>query len=90
MEWRKDCVKGLLAEKEVIFPKEVGLLLFEALWPVCQFIRVSLAWMPKVVVLCLDKIQRDFLCGEGTLYKRPHLVKWKKVCTDKRQGGLGV
>ena len=28
--------------------------------------------------------------GGGALDKRAHLVNWKVMCIDKRQGGLGV
>ena len=38
----------------------------------------------------LEKIQRDFLWGGRNLEKKPHLVKWATVCTDKKVGGLGV
>ena len=38
----------------------------------------------------LEKIQRDFLWGGGNLEKKPHLVSWATVCTDKKVGGLGV
>ena len=43
-----------------------------------------------VVRLRLEKIQRDFLWGGGGLEKKPHLVKWSIVCSDKKRGGLGV
>ncbi|RVW90151.1 Transposon TX1 uncharacterized 149 kDa protein [Vitis vinifera] len=38
----------------------------------------------------LEKIQRDFLWGGGALERKTHLVKWSVVCTDMRQGGLGI
>lgn len=37
----------------------------------------------------LEKIQRDFLWGGGALEKKPHLVNWSLVCTNK-EGGLGI
>ncbi|RVW17271.1 Transposon TX1 uncharacterized 149 kDa protein [Vitis vinifera] len=40
--------------------------------------------------LRLEKIQRDFLWGGGTLAHKPHLVRWNLVCLEKRKGGLGV
>ena len=51
---------------------------------------MSLVHMPRVVRLRLEKIQRDFLWGGGGLEKKPHLVKWEVVCSDRRKGGLGV
>ncbi|RVW54505.1 Magnesium/proton exchanger 1 [Vitis vinifera] len=44
----------------------------------------------KKVRLRLEKIQRDFLWGGGTLAHKPHLVRWNLVCLEKRKGGLGV
>ena len=40
--------------------------------------------------LRLEKIQRDFLWGGGTLDSKPHLVKWDIICSNRRMGGLGV
>ena len=37
----------------------------------------------------LEKIQRDFLWDGGALEKKPHLVNWSLVCTNK-EGGLGI
>ena len=34
--------------------------------------------------------ERDFLWGGGALERKPHLVDWSIVCSDKRKGGLGV
>ena len=51
---------------------------------------MSLMRMLRVVKLRLEKIQRDFLWGGGALEKRPHLVKWAIVCSDKKKGGLGI
>ena len=46
--------------------------------------------MSKQVRLRLEKIQRDFLwCGKALVHK-PHLVRWKLVCLEKRKGCLGV
>ncbi|RVW12719.1 putative ribonuclease H protein [Vitis vinifera] len=38
----------------------------------------------------LEKIQRDFLWGGSALEKKPHLVNWSLVYTDKKEGGLGI
>ena len=37
----------------------------------------------------LEKIQRDFLWDGGALEKKPHLVNWSLVCTNK-EGGLRI
>ena len=46
--------------------------------------------MPRRVCLRLEKIQRDFLWGGGSLESKPHLVKWAIVCSDKINEGLRV
>ena len=51
---------------------------------------LSLFRMPKLVCSRLEKIQRDFLWGGGNLERKPHLVNWKTVCSEKNKGGLGV
>ena len=51
---------------------------------------MSLFRLPRRVKLRLEQIQRDFLWGGGSLYKKSHLVKWATVCSNKKEGGLGV
>ena len=51
---------------------------------------MSFMRMPRIVKMRLEKVQRDFLWGEGALEKRPHLVKWVVVCSHKKKGGLGI
>ena len=46
--------------------------------------------MRRIVRLRLEKIQRDFLWGGGTLDSKPHLVKWDTICFDRRRGDLSV
>ncbi|RVW27357.1 putative ribonuclease H protein [Vitis vinifera] len=51
--------------------------------------QMSIFRMPKVVRR-IEKVQRDFLWGEGNMEGKIHLVKWEMVCTDKDKGGLGL
>ena len=46
--------------------------------------------MPISVGSRLEKIQREFLWGGGSLEKKPHLVNWIIVCTEKKKVGLGL
>ena len=39
---------------------------------------------------CLPIYFMSLLWGEGKMDKKPHLVKWSTICTNKRDGGLGV
>ena len=49
---------------------------------------LSLFRMPQKICTRLERIQRQFLWGGGSLEKKPHLVKWVTVCTEKKKGGL--
>ena len=51
---------------------------------------LSLFRMPVSICTRLKKIQREFLWSGGSLEKKPHLVNWKTVCTEKKKGGLGL
>ena len=49
---------------------------------------LSLFRMPQKVCARLERIQRQFLWGGSNLEKKPHLVSWATICTEKRKGGL--
>ena len=51
---------------------------------------MSIFHLPRAVRMRLEKIQKDFLWGDGSLEQKPHLVRWPIVCDDKSKGGLGV
>ena len=51
---------------------------------------LSLFRMPVSICSRLEKIQREYLWGGGSLVKKTHLVNWKTVCTEKKKGGLGL
>ncbi|KAL5806238.1 hypothetical protein ACOSQ4_028971 [Xanthoceras sorbifolium] len=38
----------------------------------------------------LDKLNRDFLCGDSNEKRVVHLVNWGTVCLPKYRGGLGI
>ena len=52
--------------------------------------QLSLFRMPKLVAKRLEKLQRDFLWGGGSLERKIHLIYWEVVCTQKEKGGLGI
>lgn len=51
---------------------------------------MSLFRLPSSVVKELDKIQAGFLWGVSDVRRKVHLVKWKDLTMDKKQGGLGI
>ena len=52
--------------------------------------QMSTVRMPAVVAKRLEKLQRSFLWGGGALERKSHLINWDVVCSEKRQGGLGL
>ena len=52
--------------------------------------RLSLFRMPKSVARRLEKLQRDFLWGGGSLERKVHLINWEVACAQKEKGGLGL
>ena len=52
--------------------------------------QMSLVRMPIYVTKRLEKLHRSFLWGGGVLEKKPHLIKWDVVFTEKDQGGHGL
>ncbi|RVW90722.1 putative ribonuclease H protein [Vitis vinifera] len=52
--------------------------------------QMSLFRMPRVVARRLEKLQRDFLWGGGSMERKAHLVNWERVCMGKEKGGLGL
>ncbi|XP_028076768.1 uncharacterized protein LOC114278826 [Camellia sinensis] len=51
---------------------------------------MSLFRLPRGVAKELDKIQAAFLWGDSDVRRKVHLVKWKELTMDKKQGGLGI
>ncbi|RVW40617.1 putative ribonuclease H protein [Vitis vinifera] len=52
--------------------------------------QLSLFQMPQDVARRLEKLQRDFLWGGGSLERKVHLINWEVVCAQKEKGGLGI
>ena len=52
--------------------------------------QLSLFRMPKIIAKRLEKLQKDFLWGGGSLERKVHLINWEVVCTQKEKGGLGI
>ncbi|KAJ9691389.1 hypothetical protein PVL29_013542 [Vitis rotundifolia] len=51
---------------------------------------LSLFRMSKIIAKRLEKFQRDFLWGGGSLEGKVHLINWEVVCSQKEKGGLGI
>jgi hypothetical protein len=51
---------------------------------------MSMFLLPKTTIKNLDKQRREFYWQGGATRKKYHLIKWSKICKDKKKGGLGV
>lgn len=45
--------------------------------------------LPKSVCDKIERVQRDFLWGEGEGSRKAHLLNWNGICRPKDRGGLG-
>ena len=82
--------KRLASWKRQYISKEGRLTLIRSPLSSLPIYFLSLFRMPKLVCSKLEKIQRDFLWGGGNLERKPHIVNWKIICSEKNKGGLGV
>ncbi|KAK2656705.1 hypothetical protein Ddye_009757 [Dipteronia dyeriana] len=51
---------------------------------------ISIFKIPASVANKVEKLQRDFLWGDGRNKRKIHYVKWSDVCKKKAIGGLGI
>ena len=82
--------RGLPCGRDNTSPKGGRLTLLCSTLSSLPIYYMSLLWLPGRVKMRLEGIQRDFLWGRDSLDKKPHMVKWATVCSDKRERGLGV
>ena len=74
---RKSLEEELLLGRDSIFQKLEDLL--EVHCPICLFTFFLSLDRPKALNVGWKKIQRDFLCGGGSLVRKLHLVNWRTV-----------
>jgi hypothetical protein len=50
---------------------------------------MSMFLLPKTTIKNLDKQRRKFFWQGGSKKKKYHLIKWTKICKDRKKGGWG-
>ncbi|RVW76179.1 putative ribonuclease H protein [Vitis vinifera] len=90
MEWKRGSGGDLRFGKRQYISKGGRITLIKSALASMPIYQMSIFRMPKSVARRVEKIQRDFLWGGGNLGGKIHLVKWDVVCTEKRNGGLGL
>ncbi|XP_074283102.1 uncharacterized protein LOC141607648 [Silene latifolia] len=50
----------------------------------------SIFILPKGVIVKIEAICRNFLWSGGSEFTKNPTVAWSKICTEKKQGGLGL
>jgi hypothetical protein len=51
---------------------------------------MSMFLLPKTNIKNLDKPRRKIFWQGGSNKKKYHLVKWSKICKDRKKGELGI
>ena len=68
-----------LWKRQYIF-KGGRIILIKSILASMPIYQLSLFRMPKIVAKRMEKLQRDFLWGGGSLERRVHLINWEVVC----------
>ncbi|RVW82306.1 putative ribonuclease H protein [Vitis vinifera] len=76
--------------KKTIYIQRWRITLIKSTLASIPIYQLSFFRMPKIVARRLEKLQRDFLWGGGSLETKVHLIKWEVVCAKKEKGGLGI
>ncbi|XP_074288855.1 uncharacterized protein LOC141614002 [Silene latifolia] len=66
------------------------LVLIKAVYRTLHSYWASIFIIPKAVLLKIEAICRNFLWHGGTEYARTPTVAWSKLCTNQKDGGLGL
>ena len=90
MGWKRDLGESLQSGKRHYISKGGRLTLIRSTLSNMSICLMSLFRLPKGVHNRLEKIQRDFLWGGGSLERKIHLVNWNYARSSKEKGGLGI
>ena len=76
--------------KKIYISKGGRIILIKSALASLPLYQMSIVRMLTNVAKRLEKLQRSFLWGGGALERKAYLINWDVVCSEKRQGGLGL
>ncbi|KAK3200247.1 hypothetical protein Dsin_023662 [Dipteronia sinensis] len=82
--------KCLAPWKRSFLSKGVRLVLIKSIAASMPMYFLSVFKITVGVAHNIEKLQRNFLWGDGLVKKKIHAVNWDKVCKNKHLGGLGI
>ena len=82
--------KRLALWKRIYISKGGRITLIKSTLASLPLYQMSIVRMLAAVAKRLEKLQKSFLWRGGALERKVHLINWDAVCSEKRQGGLGL
>ena len=83
MVWKERCEEDYPYGKGNIFPKVKDLTLICSTLSNLPIYLIFLFQIPRLMILRLERIEKDFIWVGGILEKRTHVVIWSIVCSNK-------
>lgn len=76
--------------KTKILSRAARLLLIKSTLATLANYTMQTVLLPVATTQLLDRYCRDFFWGSSVLNRKLHTIAWKRICTPKQSGGLGI